>query len=589
LITPEEFARKHFRDYRQKGAELVPVYCPFCHGGKSGDKFTFALNMENLTYNCKRGNCNETGTFTKLLKHFGEQAPNFEIKRLATKTYKAPQTKVSEFSEKVEQYLKLRGIGLDVCRKYQVGESGGNIAFPYHDDKGNLVLMKFRKPEKYTGKGQKAWREEGGKAIFWGMNLCRPDKPLVITEGEFDTLSLTECGIVNVVSVPSGAEDMSCIDNCWDWLQQFKKIIIWPDNDEPGQEMCRKLINKLGNWRCAVVESVYKDANECLFKAGHDGVLEEFGNAKNVPIVGLISLADVKAFDYDGLTRIKSSVKLLNKHTAGYIGGQLSVWTGDSGSGKSTFVGQELLEAIEHGYAVCAYSGELPAPVFRYWIDLQAAGQNNLSYKDDVLRGEKVPYLKSDIADNIRKWYASKFYLCDNYSEATDTTILELFQYAAMRYDCKVFLIDNLMSMTLDGPDSDYYRQQSLFLQQAKQFSRKHDVHVHVVAHPRKSGGRSTKDDVAGSKNITDWADNVFGVYRVKEEDTDPIYKNFNTVIDVLKCRFTGVVGKPIGLFFEGDSKRFSTESESRDSYKYGWETHREPPAVMAGGKMWGN
>ncbi len=569
-MEPKTFAGKHFKDYRQKGAELVPVYCPFCHGGNSSDKFTFALNMDNLTYNCKRGSCNETGTYTKLLKHFGEQVPNYEIKNQVTRVYKAPKTQVSEFSPKVEEYLRLRGIGLDVCKKYKVGENNGNIAFPYYDDQGSLVLMKFRKAEKYDGKGQKAWREEGGKAIFWGMNLCRFDKPLIITEGEFDTLSLTECGLINVVSVPSGAEDMTCIDNCWDWLQQFKKIVIWPDNDQPGQEMCRKLINKLGSWRCAVVESAHKDANECLFKAGHEGVIREYENAKPVPIVGLMRLADVKAFDYDGLTRIKSSVNKLNKHTAGYIGGQLSIWTGDSGSGKSTFVGQELLEAIEQGYSVCAYSGELPAPVFRYWIDLQAAGDANLAKKFDTLKGEDVAYVKGEATDRIRSWYSDKFYLCDNYSEATDTTILKLFEYAAMRYDCKVFLIDNLMSMTLDGPDNDYYRQQSLFVQQAKQFARSHDVHVHIVAHPRKSDGRPTKSDVAGSKNITNWADNVFGVYRVKEDDKEA--NKYSTIVDVLKCRFTGVVDKNIGLNFEGESKRFSTDSEPRKYYKYGWE-----------------
>ena len=584
MMTPQEFAGKYFKDYRQHGAELVPTYCPFCHGGKSADKFTFALNLDKLTYNCKRGTCSEAGNFTKLLKHFGEQAPNYEIKGPAVRNYAAPKTKVTECSSKVEQYLKLRGIGLDVCGKYKVGESGGNIAFPYYDDKENLVLMKFRKAEKYTGKGQKAWREEGGKAVFWGMNLCRPDKPLIITEGEFDTLSLTECGLINVVSVPSGAEDMSCIDNCWDWLQQFRKIVIWPDNDEPGREMCRKLINKLGSWRCSVVESAYKDANECLYKAGHDGVLEEFENAKPVPIIGLIRLADVKAFDYDGLTRIKSSVNKLNRYTAGYIGGQVSIWTGDSGSGKSTFAGQELLDAIEQGFSVCAYSGELPAPVFRHWIDLQAAGESNLSYKFDTVKGEDVAYVKSDTVDMIRSWYADKFYLCDSYSEETDTTILKLFEYAAMRYDCKVFLIDNLMSMTLDGPDSDYYRQQSLFVQQAKQFARNFDVHVHIVAHPRKGEGRATKADVAGSKNITNWADNVFGVYRTREGDGE----KYDTIIDVLKCRFTGVVDKAVGLTYSGDSKRFSTDSEPRDDYKYGWEK-KEPPQVMAGGKQWGN
>jgi len=593
MMTPTEFASKHFKEYKQKGAEIIPTYCPFCYGGQNSDKYTFALNIENETYNCKRGSCDKSGHFSQLLKHFGENAPTHEIKR-PTKTYKKPKTEVNPATKKVEDYLILRGISKDVWQHFGVGEHKGNIAFPYYDETGQLTLMKFRKPEKYTGNGQKAWREEGGKAIFWGMQHCRPGKPLIITEGEFDALSLAEVGLVNVASVPSGAEDLTCVDHCWDWLEQFRKIIIWPDNDEPGQEMCQKLINKLGSWRCAVVETEHKDANECLYKAGVDAVIECVDNAKDVPIAGLKRLADVKAFDYEGLMRIRSSIGLVNKYTAGFRGGEVSIWTGDSGSGKSTFAGQELLEAIEQNITVCAYSGELPAPVFRYWIDLQAAGKKNLSYKYDSFQQEEKPYVSGDIERRIREWYKDYFFLCDENDDITDQNVLQLFEYAAKRYDCKVFLIDNLMSMAIEGSNSDYYRKQSEFMRQTKQFARNYDVHVHVVAHPRKTDpkkgeGRLTKSDVAGAKDITNWADNVFCCYRVKEGDADGEYKSpsgekYSTVIDLFKCRFTGVVDKTVGLMFEPEAKRFYQGSDPRINYKYGWESHREPPRVMAGG-----
>jgi len=83
--------------------------------------------------------------------------------------------------------------------------------------------MKFRQPEKYTGNGQKAWREKGGKAVFWGMDECDPKKPLIICEGEFDALALDEAGLENVVSVPSGAEDLTCIASCWDWCNGLSR------------------------------------------------------------------------------------------------------------------------------------------------------------------------------------------------------------------------------------------------------------------------------------------------------------------------------------------------------------------------------
>jgi len=52
----------------------------------------------------------------------------------------------------------------------------------------------------------------------------------------------------------------------------------------------------------------------------------------------------------------------------------LSVWTGGSGDGKSTFLGQELLTAINHGFNVCAYSGELPAAALPL-LDRDAGGR----------------------------------------------------------------------------------------------------------------------------------------------------------------------------------------------------------------------
>ena len=41
-----EFARVYLRDFKLKGQEIVPRYCPYCRGGQHGDKETFALNIK---------------------------------------------------------------------------------------------------------------------------------------------------------------------------------------------------------------------------------------------------------------------------------------------------------------------------------------------------------------------------------------------------------------------------------------------------------------------------------------------------------------------------------------------------------------
>lgn len=567
-MNPREFAEKYFGEFEVKGQEIIPTYCPVCSGGQHNDKYTFALNESTLLYNCKRGSCGTSGTFKQLLREYGEMVEkNYELHRSAPRVFKSPVSTIKPAGKKVADYLELRRISRKIWEHYGVGEVNGNIAFPYYED-GNLVLMKFRAPQKHDGKGPKAWREEGGKAVFWGMDKCDFSRPLTICEGEMDMLALAECGVVNVTSVPSGAEDLSCVDNCWDWLQQFKQVIIWPDNDKPGQEMCRKLIQRLGAWRCSVVYSKYKDANEALYKGGVEETLTDYYNAKAVPMAGLIKLSEVQGMNLEDMKRIKSSVAAINKYTQGYMGGQVTILTGVNGSGKSTFAGQELLEAINQGVPVCAYSGELPAPLFKYWVELQAAGSQYLASKVDVFSGQTSYYVKPEIKDKIRAWYSDYFYLFDTFGDASEDNIIEVFSYAAQRYGCEMFLIDNLMTVESASQEKEHYRRQADFIKQVKSFARKYDVHVILVAHPRKVEGKPTKVDVAGAGELTNTADNVINVYRPKEDEDN----TYDGLIDVFKCRWSGTQNATIGMQFDNRSKRYyAAKEQDRRDYEYGW------------------
>jgi twinkle protein len=580
-LNPFDFARKYFGHYQQKGDEIKPMYCPFCNGGEHHDKYTFALNAKNMTYNCKRGTCGKQGHFTQLCKEFGEQADRDNTYEIHTRQriYKKPQTKIATPQQKVEAYLKLRGFSSDTWKRRNVGEYGGNIAMPYYEN-GELVMVKFRKPEKYNGKGQKAWREEGGKAVLWGMDLCDCVNPLVIVEGEMDALALDECGIKNVVSVPSGAEDLTWIELCWDWLERFKQIIIWGDNDEPGQAMVRNLITRLGDWRCYVVDSQYKDANECLVKEGAAETAGYVLGAKPVPIHGLIDLASVTPYDVAKVQRVASKIRGLDEETGGFLMGELSIWTGRSGQGKSTILGQQMIEAIDAGESVCAYSGELRADRFQYWINLQAAGRKHIAKYFDKVKGKDVAYVPKETAEQIKEWYQGRFWLYDNNVSGNneETGILRLFSYAARKYGCKVFLVDNLMTSRFDcgKSDSDYYRAQSNFVGELIHFAKAYNVHVHLVAHPRKTQGKIEKENVSGSGDITNRADNVFSIDRMTDEEK--MKAGFDTKLTILKNRSEGVQNVEIGLMFDQESKRFYQRSDTVGAYKmYGWETLPSP------------
>lgn len=569
-MNPYEFARAHLGEFKQHGSEIIPKYCPFCHGGDRHDKYTFALNVNKLTFNCKRGTCGRQGHFTELCREFGEQADReeqYEYRR-PVKNYTRPKTKVDPAREKVEAYLRLRGFSKETWERRGVGESGGNIGFPYYEN-GELVLVKFRKPEKYNGQGQKAWRESGGKAVLWGMDLCDTTiGQIVVVEGEFDALALDECGVKNVVSVPSGAEDLTWIDNCWDWLQKFDSIVFWGDNDEPGRRMVDNCIKRLSDWKIYVVDSKYKDANVSLALDGKEKTADAVKNARLIPRAGLLDLGSVVPVDSKNVPRVPSGLVGLDHTIGGFLFGELSVWTGRSGHGKSTLLGQILLNAIDDGMSVCAYSGELRADRFQYWIDLQCAGPENIETYFDSLRGRDIPYIPRDIREKIHTWYGGRFWLYDNGIEnAENAGILKLFEYAAKRYGVKVFLIDNLMTAKYGAKsDSDFYRAQSSFVGELVHFVKAYGVHVHLVSHPRKTQGKLEKESVSGSGDIVNRADNVFSVERSKETESSA-----DTVITILKNRSDGVQDVEIGLNFDVKSKRFYGLNANKD-FSYGWE-----------------
>ena len=71
--TVHSLAQRYFGDYKVRGDEVVAEYCPFCKGGQNGDRNTFAINMNNGAYNCRRGSCNATGGINDILNFFGEE------------------------------------------------------------------------------------------------------------------------------------------------------------------------------------------------------------------------------------------------------------------------------------------------------------------------------------------------------------------------------------------------------------------------------------------------------------------------------------------------------------------------------------
>lgn len=308
----------------------------------------------------------------------------------------------------------------------------------------------------------------------------------------------------------------------------------------------------------------YKSFRDYYDDTGSKGLDNLIVSAIPKPAYGIVELADVQP--KARVSSVNSGIGELDRAINGCGMGQLSIWTGTRGSGKSTIASQLLLEAVNQGQKVCAYSGELPNWQFQGWAFQQAAGSNNVTRQINPKTGAEYYMVPDDVKNRIKEWWRGKFYLYDNnIANANDAdSIISVLELAAHRYGCKVFLADNLMTARFKD-ERDFYREQSNFVGRLVSFAKNNNVHVHLVAHPRKAGDKALiADDVGGSGDITNRADNVFSLKRIENEDA-----GFDAGLTILKNRDYGATGK-IRLLYDVASRRYYQFGGNPNNH-YGW------------------
>lgn len=228
-----EFARRQGIQTKQKGEELHFIHCPYCRSTK--DKWTFAIDLRTGQFKCLRASCSQTGNMITLSKDFdfslGRDVDEYYNRN--RKQYRVFQKPMAEIKPKEEalDYLQKRMISGTVAEKYQITthkDKTSVLVFPFMDDVGNIVFVKYRKIDYDPKKdNSKEWCETNCKPILFGMYQCNTNnKMLVLTEGQIDSLSVVEAGIENAVSVPTGKNGFTWFPHCWNWLQQFTELIV---------------------------------------------------------------------------------------------------------------------------------------------------------------------------------------------------------------------------------------------------------------------------------------------------------------------------------------------------------------------------
>lgn len=197
--------------------------------------------------------------------------------------------------------------------------------------------------------------------------------------------------------------------------------------------------------------------------------------------------------------------------------GEVTVWGGANGNGKSLVTGQIALSLIAQDHKVCIASFEMKPGKTLERMGRQFSGFN----PDDPAfagSGEAQDELVK-IYQDFKEWTTGRLWLYDQQGTVTVSQVIAVVRYCAKEKGITHFFIDSLMKC-VSGEDD--YNGQKQFVDELTSIARDNQIHIHLVHHIRKPADESHKPgkyDYKGTGAITDQVDNVISVWRNKPKE----------------------------------------------------------------------
>lgn len=557
---------------RQSGDQLIIETCPFC-----AKQWKLYLSSTSGLWDCKSGACGRRGNFYQLKKELGDIQPvaplarqqpaqpakRFEIKHLET------FEQALEADADAQAYLTGRGLTKDAWRAWHLGVKTDRgvkwLMIPYL--KGTEVVdIKYRSlpPEE-----KRFYRFRNGESILFGSHQFEEAKKanrktLILCEGEIDAISLSQQGFWPAVSTTTGAASFP--SKWYDQILEFdpERIIICYDSDAAGQKAAEKLLAKFDDRHCVnIVLPDAKDANEYFTThtaADFQGLIDAAKPPEVedcTPLARVVDMLEEQLWlssdAFDGLPSMFPDVNTMI--AGGYWSGQLVTLSGISGTGKTSFVLQELLNWAKQGipgYLLCL---EMPKVMMLRKIISKEYG---------------VPIL------GIQKEHVAKF------RPSLDKLPLHLGQHgndldeiekkirqAVKRYDIKVVALDNLNYFVRSIEHTT--QEISRVTKRMKELAVDLNIPIIQIAQPRKFDNEKrimSMHDLKDSSSIAQDSDTIILLHRqAVRSDINKSAAGFVgalspfTLVRVDKARYSG--GGETVLWFDGARSTYRELSPS--------------------------
>ncbi len=552
-----------FSDYGiivKRTSGQVKTKCPQCsHTRRKKADPCLSVNIDTGVWNCH--NCGWKGGLKK-----------YDFMKEIQYIKPTPKVVSSEYSQEFLKYFGSRGISEKTLLKNKVSEGReympqvsaerNTIQFNYYKD-NELINVKYRDGDKNFKLVKDAER------IMYGLDDLKDCKEAIIVEGEIDKLSFYEAGFKNCVSVPNGASNLEC-KYLKDFPDNLEKVYIATDNDEPGRKLAEELSRRIGRDICYRVDfKDLKDANDVIVQKGDKKLLEVIKKAKAYPLEGVLG---VDSFDLDiddlysnGLSRGDTTGHASFDNLFSFATSQLTVITGVPTHGKSNWLEHICMRlASNSGWKFGVFSPE------HYPLQLHFSVLAEKFIGKTFRQVSKYDRMTKAELNHAKRFISNRFnWIRPDGDVFTIDAILKSAAGLIKRHGIKGLIIDPYNKIHAPFGSQSETQYINDFLTKLTIFKQKYDIHIFLVAHPRKMQKKDnglydvpTLYDIAGSANFYNQVDNGITVYRNFETECTHVY------VQKVKFRHIGELGEAI-FKYNLENGRYHEFTEYPDNMPY--------------------
>ena len=192
------------------------------------------------------------------------------------------------------------------------------------------------------------------------------------------------------------------------------------------------------------------------------------------------------------------------EHFIQFRPGEVTLWLGMNGHGKSMLLGQLTTSFLAQGDKACILSFEMKPVATLARMTRQAA----------QCEEPTIAFVKRFMA-----WTDDRLWMYDQQGTVKSERVLSVCRYFADKLQGQHLIIDSLMKC---GFPEDDYNGQKRFLDELTAIARDKKIHIHLVHHSRKLADENSppgKMDAKGTGAITDLVDNCVTVWRNKKKE----------------------------------------------------------------------